>query len=85
MDARATSVRVTEVGYGFDKRERTGWRPMAADQRWAEGTAVALGDGAARIVFDSTGAAEPAQLVLQREGDQVTVDIRYDGSIHVGA
>ena len=89
MDARAMSVRVTEVGYGFDRRERSGWRPMGgalADQRWTEGTAVtASGDGAARIVFDSTGIAEPAQLVLRRDDEQVIVDIRYDGSIHVGA
>ena len=84
MEARATSVRVTGVGYGFDARDRSGWRAMSEDQGWTEGTAVALGgEGAARIVFDSTGSAEPAQLVLSREDEQVMVDIRYDGSIHV--
>ncbi len=86
MDARATSVRVTGAGYGFDRRERTGWRPLGADQSWKEGTAAMLGgEEAARIVFDSTGIAEPTQLVLTREEDQVTVDIRHDGSVHVGA
>nr|WP_295371298.1 GspH/FimT family pseudopilin [uncultured Sphingosinicella sp.] len=88
MDARATSVRVTNVGYGFDRREREGWRPMGAapfaDQRWTDGTAAAVGGAAAaRIIFDSTGAAEPAQVVLQRAEDQVVVDIAYDGSIRV--
>ena len=86
MDARATSVRVTGAGYGFDERQRSQWRAMGPNQQWTEGTAVALGgEGAARIVFDSTGAAEPARVVLSREGEQVTVDIRHDGSIHVGA
>ena len=90
MDGRAMSVRVTDVGYGFDRRERSEWRPVAsgplADQRWTEGTDVAVGGGGAtRVVFDSTGAAEPAQVVLRRGDDQVLVDIRYDGSIHVGA
>ena len=58
MDARATSVRVTAAGYGFDRRERSGWSAIGADERWAEGTAVAFGgESAARIVFDSTGTA----------------------------
>jgi general secretion pathway protein H len=85
IDARATSVLVTSAGYGFDRRERAGWRAMAPDQAWSEGTAAALGQEGARIVFDSTGTAEPAQIVLRREDEQVMVDIRYDGSIHVGA
>jgi general secretion pathway protein H len=90
IDARATSVRVTDIGYGFDERRQSEWRPLASglldDQRWSEGTDVAIGSAAAaRIVFDSTGAAEPARLVLRRDDAQVTVDIAYDGSIHVGA
>jgi general secretion pathway protein H len=88
MDAKAVSVRVTDIGYGFDRRERSGWTAMTvepfADRRWVEGTTAAVGGAAAaRIVFDSTGAAEPAQLVLRRADEQVVVDIRYDGSIDV--
>lgn len=90
MDAKAVSVRVTDVGYGFDRRERSGWTAMEArpfaDQRWIDGTTAAVGGtGAARIIFDSTGAAEPAQVVLQRGDDRVAVDIGYDGSIRVQA
>lgn len=90
IDARATSVRVTDIGYGFDERRQSEWRPLAngvlADQRWSDGTEVGIGSAAAaRIVFDSTGAAEAARLVLSRDGEQVTINIAYDGSIHVGA
>ena len=86
MDARPTSVRVTAAGYGFDRRERSGWSAIGTDERWTEGTAIALGgESAVRIVFDSTGTAEPAQLVLTREDEQVTVAIGHDGNVHVGA
>ena len=62
MDARATSVLVTAAGYGFDRRERSGWSAIGTDERWTEGTAVALGgESAARIVFDSTGFADPGR------------------------
>jgi general secretion pathway protein H len=90
MDSRATSVRVTGAGYGFDRRDRTEWRPLGAkpfqDQPWNEGTAARIGtDEAARIIFDSTGGAEPAQVELRREEERVVIDIRHDGSIHVAA
>jgi general secretion pathway protein H len=88
MDAKAVSLRVTSAGYGFDRREGSGWTAMTvepfADQRWVDGTIAAVGGaGAARIIFDSTGAAEPEEVVLQRGDDRVSVSIRYDGSIDV--
>lgn len=88
IDARAMSVRITAAGYGFDSREPSGWRPLGrkpfADQAWGEGVRPELaGEGVARIIFDSTGIAEPAQLRLVRDDEQVVVELRHDGSIHV--
>ena len=88
IDSRAMAVRVTGAGYGFDRRTRREWEALDAkpftDYRWAEGVQAAVGgSGATRIVFDSTGMAEPATVTLQREGEQVAVTIAQDGKIDV--
>jgi anion-transporting ArsA/GET3 family ATPase len=41
--------------------------------------------GIARIVFDTTGTAEPLRLLLVREEEQVLVEIGHDGRIDVAA
>ena len=88
IDARATAVRVTGAGYGFDRRRRGEWQPLAqepfVDRAWGSEVEASVGGaGAMRIVFDSTGMAEPAQLVLRRDGEQASVEVRQDGRIHV--
>lgn len=90
LDARSMSIRVTDIGYGFDRREHGAWVPIErkpfATWRWNEGTrAVVGGAGAARIVFDPTGMAEPARVTLIRDGKQASIAIGRDGTIHVGA
>ena len=88
MDARPMAVRVTDAGYGFDRRERGEWQALNAkpfaDYSWSEGTRAAVGQqGIARIVFDTTGTAEPLRLLLVREEEQVLVEIGHDGRIDV--
>ena len=88
IDARATAVRVTGAGYGFDRRRRGEWEALAqepfVDRAWGSEVEASIGAaGAMRIVFDSTGMAEPAQLVLRRDGEQASVEVRQDGRIHV--
>jgi general secretion pathway protein H len=88
LDAKPMAVRVTAAGYGFDRRERGEWQPLAeepfADRAWAEGTRAGLAQGVAqRVTFDTTGIAEPARLLLLRGDDQVQVDLRSDGTVHV--
>jgi general secretion pathway protein H len=90
MDARPVAIRITAAGYGFDRRERGGWQPLAAspfgEYRWTEGTTAGLSPGgAARIAFDSTGMAEPAQLLLQRDEERIVVEIGQGGDVRVGA
>ena len=90
IDSRAMAVRVTSAGYGFDQRRRREWEALNAkpfvDYQWGEGvSAVVGGSGAARIVFDSTGMAEPSIVTLVRDGEQAIVTIAQDGSIDVAA
>ena len=88
IGARATAVRVTAAGYGFDRRRGAEWQPLAqepfVDRAWERDVeAVVGGAGALRIVFDSTGMAEPAQVALRRGGEQVLVQVGADGRVHV--
>ncbi len=85
MDNRPIAIRVDQAGYAFDRRESGEWRqieqrPFAA-HKWNEGTRVEASEG--RILFDSTGFAEPASLVLVRGGNRVTVEISKGGDVHV--
>ena len=88
LDSRPMAIRITAAGYGFDRREDRLWKPLAkepfADRAWADGTRAAVGQqGAVRLVFDTTGAAEPMKLLLVRDDEQVLVDIAANGKIHV--
>ena len=90
LGARATSLRVTDVGYGFDQRVRGDWVPVQdrelADRRWAEGVSARPStSGAARIIFDPTGLADPASVTLERGDDRLTVTIAPDGAVDVTA
>lgn len=87
MDSRALAIRVTGTGYGFDRRIKGEWQALNAepfvDRAWGEGVSAGLGAQGQRIVFDSTGAAEPISLALLRDDERVTIEIRQDGSVHV--
>ena len=86
MDARAVSIQISRSGYGFAQRDKREWKPLNAQPftkySWDEGTQAA---GAGRIIFDSTGSAEPAEVTLVRDDDRVTVSIGHDGRIDVRA
>jgi general secretion pathway protein H len=86
LDSRAMAVRVTESGYVFERRDAAGWQAVAAppfaQQGWTEGTSAVT---ASRILFDSTGLAEPAAVELQRGDERVTINFGHDGTIRVRA
>jgi general secretion pathway protein H len=87
MDNRPILVRVDRSGYGFEWREEGEWRPIARrpfeDRKWTEGTAAELDGDSTRIAFDSTGFAEPADLVLARGDERIAVEVADGGKIHV--
>ncbi len=86
-DARPMSVRITREGYSFEARERGEWRTLGQqpfeDRAWQEGTRPGLSADELRLVFDTTGAAEPMKLLLVRDEDQVLVEIGADGKARV--
>ncbi|HEY1145451.1 MAG TPA: GspH/FimT family pseudopilin [Allosphingosinicella sp.] len=87
LSGTGMAIRVTRVGYGFDRREQGAWRPLAAkpfvDTAWGEGAEAATGAGVMRIVFDSTGIVEPARVTLVRGSEHAVVAFDQDGGIDV--
>jgi general secretion pathway protein H len=87
-DARPVAIRVTAAGYGFDRRENGEWKPLNeepfTDRAWGEGTSAGVpAESAQRVIFDTTGTAEPVKLLLLRDEDQVLVEIGADGKARV--
>jgi general secretion pathway protein H len=87
MDNRPIAIRLEPNGYAFDWRQDGEWRPIGArpflPQAWNQGTAAAAEGGATRIVFDSTGLADPLALTLARGRDHVAVEVAGGGDVHV--
>lgn len=88
LNARPIAIRMTSAGYGFDVREQNEWKPLDQrpfrDQPWREGTSAGLGQGAQRIIFDTTGMSEqPVQVRLIRGEQQVLVEIGVEGTVRV--
>ena len=85
IDGRAIAVRIDATGYRFEEHAQGEWRDMAAPYtryEWSTGTAPA---GPQSLLFDATGLAEPATLILRRDEDQAIVTIDGGGAIRVGA
>jgi general secretion pathway protein H len=87
MDNRPVALVIREQGYAFEWRREGEWRPVAVRpfvaQDWSEGTRAALDGGEARIVFDSTGFAEPAKLRLVRGKETAEVEVSDGGRVRV--
>jgi general secretion pathway protein H len=87
MDNKPVALVVGESGYAFEWRTGGEWRPIGerpfVAQDWSKGTRAALEGGESRIVFDSTGFAEPARLRLARGREEAVVEISGGGRIHV--
>lgn len=87
MDNRPVALVLKEGGYGFESRTEGEWQPIAerpfVAQEWSVGTRAALDGGEARIVFDSTGFAEPARLRLVRGKEEAQVEVVDGGRVRV--
>lgn len=83
---RPVAVEATPEGYGFSSFDGVQWSPLVEgpfeDARWGEGVSLTPAEGA-RVVFDPTGVAEPAQLRIAREGRSRTVAVDGAGEVVV--
>jgi len=88
VEGKSTALVMGPAGYGFSRRERGAWAPITQkplNQRaWGEGVKALAGPaGESRVVFDSTGLADPATVTLVRDDMRISVAIGSDGSIDV--
>jgi general secretion pathway protein H len=87
MDNRAIGLRVSPSGYAFEWRQSGQWQPIGQKpflpQRWSDGVQANVSAADARIVFDTTGLADPLHVALTRGREQVSVDIANGGTIRV--
>src|SRR5687767_13866998 len=87
MDNRPVALVLKDGGYGFERRTGGEWRAMGErpfiEQNWSEGTRASIEGGESRIVFDSTGFAEPARLRLMRGKESAEVEVTDGGRVHV--
>lgn len=85
VEAKPTALTLGPAGYGFSRRERGTWVPVTqkplGQRAWGEGVTALI--SAPRVVFDSTGLADPATITLTRDGVRADVVIGPDGAIDV--
>ncbi|MBA3050238.1 MAG: GspH/FimT family pseudopilin [Alphaproteobacteria bacterium] len=84
LSNRPVAVEATATGYGFSVFDGAAWSALDAGpfgpETWTAGTTLAP-DGPVRLVFDPTGAVEPAALTLTREGRSRTVTVDGAGEV----
>ncbi|MNH53328.1 Type II transport protein GspH [compost metagenome] len=88
---RAIAVEMTASGYDFSSFDGVRWTVLAdgpfSEEKWAEDTVVRsggrLGSGPLQVVFDPTGAAEPAVVILSRKGREMTVAVDAAGEVRI--
>src|ERR1700712_2854681 len=78
LDSRPATVAVGPGGYDVSRRSE------AAHYDWVAGTEPALTGGReGRVRFTATGLADPARIVLRRDGRLVAIDVGGDGNVHI--
>ncbi|MET0293853.1 MAG: GspH/FimT family pseudopilin [Phenylobacterium sp.] len=88
---RTVEVTMNRAGYAFRVQQPGGWAPLDdgpfAGRRWREGTDVSIRqvEGRSAVRFDSTGAADPAEISLTRKARQMRVIVDGQGQVSVDA
>jgi general secretion pathway protein H len=90
VSGRPMALWVSQTGYGFDRRDRGEWQPVAegplASANWSSATlAQFAGVSQLRLVFDSVGRADqPLDFTLARDKNHVHVRVDLDGKVKTG-
>jgi general secretion pathway protein H len=84
---QTVAVEVTGQGYDFSRFDGAEWSALNEGpfktEIWAEGLTVSPIDPPLRVVFDPTGAAEPAELTLSRDSQSMRVAVDGAGEVLV--
>lgn len=88
IEARNVAVVIDARGNSVERRQRGAWQPVSmrpfAPVAWQSGTQALVAASPQRIVFDTTGATEPATVTLADGGRRASVAVSADGSVRVG-
>ena len=85
LSNRPVAVEATAAGYDFSRYDGADWTPLNegpfGPEKWGEDLRVSTGGDPVRVVFDPTGAADPARLTLSRDGRVRTVAVDGAGEV----
>lgn len=86
LSNRMIAVEVSSLGYDFSSYDGQAWSSLdegpLGRQDWGEGVLVTT-EPSSRMTFDPTGIADPAMILLQREGRSIRVGIDGAGEVTV--
>lgn len=84
---RVVAVDADAKGYGFTSFDGARWSPLTdgpfGPEIWTPGTTIVAREGELRVVFDPTGAAEPATMAVGRKGKSVVVVVDGAGEVRI--
>lgn len=84
LSNRPVAVEATADGYGFTVFDGADWKPLAEGpfdpEPWSDGLSMSPA-GPVRVVFDPTGVADPATLILSRDGATSRVEVDGAGEV----
>jgi general secretion pathway protein H len=87
MDNRPIGLRISSRGYAFEWRQNGRWQRMTQKpflpQAWGEDVQATVDAADDRLVFDTTGLADPLRLGLARGREHVSVEIADGGTVRV--
>lgn len=78
---RSVAVMIDARGYAFQSFDGVAWLPLTGSLKAAAWPKDISAVQASRIVFDPTGASEPAEVTLVRDNRGVTVNVDGAGEV----
>ncbi len=87
LSNRPVAVEATSAGYGFSAYDGARWSSLDegpfGTELWTPGTVLEPSARPVRVVFDPTGVADPAVLILTRERVRRTVTVDGAGEVRI--